>query len=61
MAPEPCLAGKFRREYDYISIDLESRKAMMAMDITAMIFEDNSFDAIVCNHVCNISRMIKKQ
>jgi len=24
---------------------------MVAMDIIAMTFDDNSFDAIVCNHV----------
>ena len=51
MAPEPCLAEKFRQEYDYLSIDLDGKKAMMAMDLTAMTFDDNSFDAIVCNHV----------
>ncbi len=51
VAPEPCLAEKFRQKYDYISIDLDGKKAMMAMDITAMTFDDNSFDAIVCNHV----------
>ena len=51
VAPEPCLAEKFRREYDYLSIDLDGKKAMMTMDLTAMTFEDESFDAIVCNHV----------
>lgn len=51
VAPEPCLAEKFRQEYDYLSIDLDGERAMMAMDITAMTFEDESFDAIVCNHV----------
>ena len=51
VAPEACLAEKFRREYDYFSIDLDGKKAMMAMDLTAMTFDDNSFDTIVCNHV----------
>jgi len=51
VVPETCLAERFRREYDYLSIDLEGKKAMMAMDLTAMTFEDESFDAIVCNHV----------
>lgn len=51
VAPEPCLAEKFRQEYDYLSIDLDGKKAMMAMDLTAMTFDDNSFNAIVCNHV----------
>jgi len=51
VAPETCLADKFKKEYDYLSIDLDGKKAMMAMDLTAMTFDDNSFDAIVCNHV----------
>ena len=51
MASEPCLAEKFRQKYDYLSIGLDGKKAMMAMDLTAMTFDDNSFNAIVCNHV----------
>lgn len=51
IAPEACLAKRFKQKYDYLSIDLDGQKAMMAMDITALIFEDESFDAIVCNHV----------
>jgi len=51
VAPESCLAEKFKKEYGYLSIDLDGKKAMMAMDLTAMTFEDESFDAIVCNHV----------
>lgn len=51
VAPETCLADKFKKEYDYLSIDLDGEKAMMAMDITALTFEDESFNAIVCNHV----------
>ena len=51
VAPEPCLADKFKKKYDYMSIDLDAKNAMMAMDLTAMTFEDNSFDAIICNHV----------
>ena len=51
IAPEDCLAEKFMQKYDYLSIDLDDRKAMLAMDITAMTFEDETFDAIVCNHV----------
>ena len=31
-------------------IDLDGEKAMMAMDITSLTFEYESFDAIVCNH-----------
>ncbi len=51
VAPESCLAEKFRKEYDYLSIDLDGKRAMMAMDLTATAFADEAFDAIVCNHV----------
>ncbi len=51
IAPESCLAERFGQEYDYLSIDLDGKKAMMAMDITTMTFKDESFDVIVCNHV----------
>jgi SAM-dependent methyltransferase len=51
VAPESCLAENFKREYEYLSIDLDGKRAMMAMDITALTFEDESFDSIVCNHV----------
>lgn len=51
VAPEPCLTEKLKTEYDYLSVNLNGNKAMMAMDITAMTFADNTFDAVVCNHV----------
>jgi SAM-dependent methyltransferase len=51
VAPESCLANKFTKKYDYLSIDLDGKKATMAMDITALAFENGSFDSIVCNHV----------
>lgn len=51
VAPEPCLAEKFKKKYDYLPVDLDGKKAMMAMDLTAITFDDNSFDAIVCNHL----------
>ena len=51
VAPEKCLRQKFIRQYDYTSIDLDGKKAMIAMDITRIDFEDDYFDAIVCNHV----------
>ena len=55
------MAEKFRQEYDYLSIDLDGEKAMMAMDITELIFEDEFFDAIVCNHVLEHIPETKKQ
>jgi SAM-dependent methyltransferase len=50
-APEPCLTGKFKRRFDYLSADLDPAAAMVAMDITDIRFPDESFDAIICNHV----------
>ncbi len=51
VAPEPALAGAFMRHFDYTSIDLDGGRAMMAMDLTDLTFADQSFDAIICNHV----------
>lgn len=51
IAPEKCLVQMFKQKYDYISIDLDCRKAMIAMDITKLSFPDNCFDALICNHV----------
>ncbi len=36
---------------DYISADLDSPLAMVKMDITNILYEDNSFDVILCSHV----------
>ncbi|MBE7444979.1 MAG: methyltransferase domain-containing protein [Planctomycetia bacterium] len=36
---------------DYISADLSSSSAMVKMDITNILYEDNSFDVILCCHV----------
>lgn len=36
---------------DYISADLDSPLAMVKMDITNILFENNSFDVILCSHV----------
>jgi len=36
---------------EYISIDLNSPLAMIKMDLTHLQFKDNSFDAVICNHV----------
>ena len=51
VAPEQCLADIFIKEYEYVSIDLDKEKAMLAMDLSVLAFKDKSFDAIVCNHV----------
>lgn len=36
---------------DYISADLESPLATVRMDITNILFDDNTFDVILCVHV----------
>jgi len=51
VSPESCLAYRFKKDYDYISVNLNADKSMIAMDITAISFQDDTFDAIVCNHV----------
>jgi SAM-dependent methyltransferase len=51
VAPETCLAAYFKKTYEYLSVDLDGRKAMCAMDITDIDLPAEYFDAIVCNHV----------
>ena len=52
VAPERCLTRRFRKMFDYVSVDLDGAKAMRAGDITDLReFDNNTFDAIVCNHV----------
>ena len=52
VAPEPVLAKKFDQRFDeFVSIDVDGKRSMEAMDVTALAFADRCFDAIVCNHV----------
>lgn len=53
VAPEYCFISPFRKlkNVDYITGDLISPWADVKMDIQAIPFEDNTFDAIMCNHV----------
>lgn len=52
-APERCIASLFKSytNIDYLSVDIDSKKAMTAQDITNLSFSDNSFDIIFCSHV----------
>ena len=51
VAPERVLAKKLEQRFgEYVSIDVDVRRAMEGMDLTALAFGDEYFDAIVCNH-----------
>lgn len=53
VAPEARVAAILsgQTHLDYLTADLHSDKVMLKMDITDIRFPDNSFDAIICNHV----------
>lgn len=53
VAPETQLSILFDGEsyIDYLSADLEPRKAMTRMDITNIQYPDGTFDVILCSHV----------
>jgi len=53
VAPETCFEEAFRKlpNVDYLSIDLESPRAMKHMDLTDLPLGNNSFDVIFCVHV----------
>ncbi|WP_293138876.1 class I SAM-dependent methyltransferase [Okeania sp. SIO3I5] len=52
-APEYSFYRRFanQKNLDYISADLYSPRAMVKMDITNILYEDNLFDVIICSHV----------
>lgn len=53
VAPEPLVENLLRNQktVNYLTADLYSNNVMVKMDITNIQFPDNSFDAILCNHV----------
>jgi len=53
VAPEYFFQKNFRSmaNLDYISADLNSPYAMICMDVTNILYEDNHFDVILCSHV----------
>ena len=53
IAPEHCFMKPFEKQHGdgYITADIESPLAKVKMDIHEMPFEDNRFDAVLCNHV----------
>jgi SAM-dependent methyltransferase len=53
VAPERSLEPKFRAQLgdQYLTADLLDPRAMVRMDITAIQYADQTFDAIYCSHV----------
>jgi SAM-dependent methyltransferase len=53
IAPEQCFIKKFEAQHGagYITADIESPLAKVKMDIHQIPFDDNTFDAAMCNHV----------
>lgn len=53
IAPEACFIPRFERIHgkDYITADIESPLAKVKMDIHSMPFRDDTFQAVLCNHV----------
>jgi len=53
IAPEACFMRKFEAIHGegYVTADIESPLAKVKMDIHNIPFPENSFDAVLCNHV----------
>jgi SAM-dependent methyltransferase len=53
IAPEACFIERFEKVHGdgYVTADIESPLAKVKMDIHAIPFEANTFDAVLCNHV----------
>ena len=53
IAPEQCFLKLFQKQHGegYITADLVSPLAKVKMDVHAIPFADDTFDALMCNHV----------
>ena len=53
VAPERSLSSIIKKHshIDYLTADLLSNETMVNMDITNIHYPDDSFDAVICNHV----------
>ena len=56
VAPEVCLEAPLRRmaHVDYLSADYDSTLAMEKLDVRSIHHADESFDAVICNHVLQL-------
>lgn len=56
IAPEVCLETPLRRmpHIDYLSADYDSALAMEKLDVRNIHHGDESFDAVICNHVLQL-------
>lgn len=52
-APEPSLSSVFSRmnNADYLTADLMNPQVMVQVDVTQIPYDDEHFDAVICNHV----------
>ena len=53
IAPELCFIKRFKSmpNLDYTTADLESPLADIKMDVHDILFDENTFDVVFCNHV----------
>lgn len=51
VAPEPAVRRLLPHGTEYVAGDLHPRGEMARIDITGLDFADESFDAVICNHV----------
>lgn len=53
IAPEYCIQRRLTRikNIDYLNADISKPSAMVKMDITDILYPDNTFDVIYCSHV----------
>ncbi len=56
IAPEVCLETPLRKlpTVSYLSADYDSTLAMERVDVTDIHYGDDSFDAVICNHVLQL-------
>jgi len=53
IAAEECFSNIFTQLFgdNYITADINNPNAMIKMDLTAIPFENDTFDIVICNHV----------